>query len=54
MWKCINTSLLVITPINGKLRSGTPASGCIYKRKMNAYKPVPVVNLPPVRFIGGL
>ena len=36
-----------------KIRSGSSASVPILKKSMNADKAVPVVNLPPVRFIDG-
>ena len=51
---CINIIFLGITLRNGNGSSGPRVSSYIYKHNMEAYKPIPVVNLPPLRFIGGL
>ena len=44
--ECINISVLIRTTIIGKIRLFTNES-------MNEYTPVPVVNIPPMRFVGG-
>ena len=39
--------------INGKKRADHLPVVLFTKYNVDAYKPVPVVNMPPVRFIGG-
>ena len=53
MWR-INKKNLSRTLITAKRSSGTPASDYIHKiESIDTYKPIPVVNIPPLRFIGG-